>query len=182
MSEPTVSQYSADQVSCSLAGFDLAQGIVQGTFLTIERESDSFTEKVGSDGSVVISKNLDRRATVTIKVLQSSAANTWLSGLLAMHEAGIQPVPGAIPGKGPWELNISDRFSGASFHADKAWIVKPAKAEYGNEATEREWKIKCAVLASVPVTGSVDNFGVVPNWLRNVLPSVASAIQRALGL
>ena len=73
--------YDADQVKLTVAGFAIESGFADGEFLRVEQEADDFTDVAGTDGEVTRSKTNDRRATITVLLMQTSSGNQALSAL-----------------------------------------------------------------------------------------------------
>ncbi|MCK6585958.1 MAG: DUF3277 family protein [Polyangiaceae bacterium] len=128
--------YSADQVSLSIANVPITGGFADGEFVKIEHESDRWTDVVGTDGEVTRCKTNDRRATVTVLLMQTSTDNDLLSALALIDDV----TPG---GAGVGELLIRDRLGTTIFSAEAAWIAKTPDATFDREAKAREWKIRC---------------------------------------
>ena len=134
------SVYDADEVTVSLNGIPLS-GYADGAFCRIARESDAFSDVAGTDGEVARSKTNDRRATISILLLQTSKSNDVLSALAILDEN----TPG---GKGVGVFLLRDR-QGTTLHlGPSTWISKPADSEFGREAGTREWTLRCANLQS----------------------------------
>jgi hypothetical protein len=130
--------YDPNEVDIIFGGFPLS-GFADGEFVTIEEDSNAFNDVVGTDGQVTRSKSNDRRATVTVKLMQSSPSNGVLSSL---HQTDKNSPNGA----GIATLEIKDK-SGTSLHrAREAWIQKSPDVSYDREPTSREWPIRCASL------------------------------------
>jgi hypothetical protein len=132
--------YDADQVTLVFAGI-LVQGYADGDFCTIEYESDGFTDVAGTDGEVARSKTNDRRATITIELLQTSSSNALFSQLANLDL-------NAPNGAGVGSLLINDRQGLSLYTAAECWIQKPADATFGREVTSRSWVLRCANLIS----------------------------------
>jgi hypothetical protein len=130
--------YDADQVSVSLNGIPLS-GYADGEFLRIEKDSNDFEDVVGTDGEVTRSKTNDRRATVTVRLMQTSSSNDLLSALANLDKN----TPGGI---GVGVFLCRDRQGRAVFMAEKAWIAKTPSVSFDKSAKEREWVIRCANL------------------------------------
>jgi hypothetical protein len=130
--------YNPDEITITLDG-TLLEGFADGEFVTIEETSPRITSVSGSDGEVAVSKHMDRRATITVKLLATSDSNDKLDELMAMNEAG----PG-LPGIKP--VFIRDR-QGRSIHeADHAWVMEAPAVAFDRSAGSREWKIEVARL------------------------------------
>jgi hypothetical protein len=131
--------YDADQVTVILASIPIDSGYADGEFLSIEQDTDDFTDVVGTDGEVTRSKTNDRRATITLTLMQSSGGNAVLS---ALNNLDVN-TPG---GAGVGTLLVRDKQGTSLYAASKCWIAKPPTATFGREAGSREWKIRCADL------------------------------------
>lgn len=131
--------YDADQVNISVAGFPIDSGFADGEFLRIEQESDDFSDVAGTDGEVARSKSNDRRATITILLMQTSSANQALSALsnldrLTPNGAGIAP------------FLVQDGNGATIYEAASCWVMKPPDVTFDREATTREWTLRVADL------------------------------------
>jgi hypothetical protein len=132
--------YDAAEVSV-IVGSRPLKGFAEGSFVSVERDEDSWTKHVGADGEVTRAKSNNLSGTITITLMQASEDNAFLAGLAQADEIA---KTGVVP------VLIRDA-SGSSLHtAEEAWISKPATAEYGKEAGEREWVIHCAELITAP--------------------------------
>lgn len=131
--------YDANEVTVNVAGLPIESGFDDGEFVRIEQEADDFIDKVGTDGEVTRSKTNDRRATITVILMQSSSGNELLSGL-----NNIDRLAGNGAGVGP--LLIRDRQGTALYTAAECWISKPPDVSFDREPTAREWTLRCAAL------------------------------------
>lgn len=131
--------YNADEITVVFGPVIISSGFADGTFVEIEQESDDFTDVVGAAGEVTRNKTSDRRATVTLTLMQTADANDALSVINNLDRntdgaAGVNP------------LVIRDRNGRALYEAEQAWIQAPPTATFDREATERAWVIRCANL------------------------------------
>lgn len=137
--------FDSNQVQISICGIPIdpagggAGGYAEDEFLTIDYDNDAFTDMVGADGEVTRSKTNDKRATITLKLMSSSAGNAALSSL---HNLDRNTPNGA----GVGALSIVDLGGLSLFAATECWIAKAPAASYGKGPTVREWKIRCASL------------------------------------
>jgi len=131
--------YDANEVTVSIAGLPIESGFDDGEFVRIEQESEDFIDKVGTDGEVTRSKTNDRRATVSILLMQSSDANALLSGL-----NNIDRLAGNGAGVGPFL--VRDRQGLALYAGAECWISKPPDVSFDREPTAREWTLRVASL------------------------------------
>ena len=132
--------YDPDQVSVSLGPIPIT-GWADGEFVTIEPETGAFADVCGTDGEVTRSKSNDGRATVTIKLMQSSPTNALLQTLHNLDKN----TPGGV-GVGPFMLR--DKQGTMLEIAEKAWIQKRPTGSWDRTAKERAWEIRCANLIS----------------------------------
>jgi hypothetical protein len=128
----SVKTYNGAQVSIIFAGIPF-EGLADGTFVTIKRNSDSFTDQVGSDGEGARAATNDKSGTVTVTLMQTSLTNDALSSLARMDE---------LIGSGVAPLLVKDNSGRSIAQAETAWILKPADMEFGRELSNREWVFK----------------------------------------
>jgi hypothetical protein len=132
--------YSGDQVVIQIGDTLIEAGYADGEFLRIEQESDDWSDVVGTDGEVAISKSNDARATLTLLLLQTSRHNDELS---AMRNNGLRT---GRPGVGP--LFVRDLLGNSLHEAPVCWIQKPPDRSFDRTATTREWKLRVGQLKS----------------------------------
>jgi hypothetical protein len=129
--------YDPNQVSISLAGI-LFKGFAEDEFVRVEASAEFFLDVVGVDGEdVTRSKTGDRRATVTIMLMQSSEVNDLLSALLSRDDAA----PG---GAGVGAFYMRDRSGRTVVEGTQSWLIAPPQISFGKQAGSREWKIRIA--------------------------------------
>lgn len=134
--------YDPKAVTVVFAGI-IARGYADGTFVEVQRNSDSFTMMVGPDGDATRAKTNDQSGTVTITLQQSSETNDLFAAMLAADELSSN-------GAGIGTLMIKDN-SGRSIHtAEKAWIKKAADSPYSKDVSTRAWVIETDKLLTFP--------------------------------
>jgi hypothetical protein len=129
------------QVTIAFAGVQIV-GFADGEFITIEQNANDFESVAGTDGRVATSRTNDRRATITIKLLQTSPSNDDLS---TIRNAGINGPNGRHVGA----FTVRDRSGRAVYRAAEAWIQKPPSVSFDRTVTTREWTLECASLNRV---------------------------------
>jgi len=132
--------YDPDQYVLILGGI-VAQGFSERSVISITM-NDSFTDVTGVDGEVSRSKNMDRTATVSVSLMQTSSTNLAYSGLsngdrLARGGAGIV------------DFAFRDLDGVTLYASADAWISKEPDVNAEKEATERVWTIRCGHLNRV---------------------------------
>lgn len=113
----------------------LITGFADGSFVSVERATDSFSTQAGADGEVARVASADKSGTVRITLLQTSASNDFLSASLREDELTNQ-------GGGP--LMIKDANGRTLVVAADAWIQRAPNIEFAKEGTAREWTFGCA--------------------------------------
>lgn len=132
--------YNSDEITIVMGPVLINEGFADGEFLRIEQDSEDAQTVVGTNGEVAVSRTNDRRATVTIILLQTAAANEGLSILsnlfkLSPNSAGaIQP------------FLARDQNGLSKYGSQNAWVMKPPDVSFDRTAQSREWQIGCANL------------------------------------
>jgi hypothetical protein len=128
--------YDPGRVSVVWNGI-LITGFSSGTFVSAEREVETFTKDTGADGLVTRVRSRNKSGTVTLTLSPSSPANDLLSALHKQDEDF---------GTGYGELLIKDLNGTTLLSAEKSWIQKWPNVEQADEVSPREWMIDCAEL------------------------------------
>ncbi len=111
----------------------------QGEFIKLERDSQKYTDEVGTDGQVLRIKMFDDRATVTFTTMQEAAINSVLSTL---YQADVNSDNGA----GVGAFLLKNR-AGLTIHeAQECWVAKLPDVTLSNGVTNRPWMIRIAQL------------------------------------
>jgi len=124
-------------------------GFADGTFVSVERTSDTFTKVSGADGIVSRAKTNDRSGSLALTLAQTSPSNDVLSGFARRDELlnnGIVPV------------TVKDLSGRSTYVAAFGWVKKPPVGEFGKEIADREWTLDLADLEVF--TGGNANIGV----------------------
>lgn len=127
-----------NDVQVSFAGIPI-EGWADGDVLTITKESDSFGDMVGVRGDVMRYKTNDYRATIEIRLQQTSPVNAALS---AIYQAD-REAPG---GAGVGGFLVSDLNGTSVYASGNCWIQRSPDPTYSNEPRERVWTLRCDVL------------------------------------
>ena len=100
--------------------------------ITIARENPSATHDTGMDGEMTVSVNADRVAVLTVNLMQSSASNAYLGGLVSSMEAGVFV---------PLFYQFKDSFNGDVVAGSDGYISKPADLDRGSAAQPHSWEL-----------------------------------------
>lgn len=126
--------YSPEDVVVSVGTFNVT-GYMSGTFITAQREVDTYSKMTGNDGEVCRTKSANRSGEIVLTLLQTSQSNDLLSALQIADE---------VSGKGKFPVMIKDLFGKTLVSGAECWLTRPANVEYGDEGTGREWTIHVA--------------------------------------
>lgn len=130
--------HDASETTLSVAGILLESGYDDGEYVSIEPQTEDFTDKIGTDGSVVRSRTNDRRATIKIKLLATSDGNAKLSQL---RKLAIDTPNGADVGA----FQLRDRLTGVTLaYAAQCWVQKPPTLSRAREVASYEWTLRVA--------------------------------------
>ncbi len=129
----TTRLYDPKRVSVLVGGVPVS-GWAEGEFITVVYDEDTFQKVVGTDGHTSRSKNENTNARLTIKLMQTSKSNDFLSALLNADKLA----PG---GAGIVPVMIKDNNGLDLFTSGKAWIVKPPDRSHDKTAKNRDWAI-----------------------------------------
>jgi len=129
--------YDPKQVVLSLGGVAV-EGYADGTFITAQRNNQTFNLVSGASGETVRAKSNDKTGTLEITLLQSSATNDWLSGKMLADEGPTNA--------GKFSVAMIDKNGTTVVSAVEGWVQQPPAVEYGKELGERTWTIECGEL------------------------------------
>lgn len=141
----TVTNYSPLNVTVVVDG-DVIDLVADGTFVTVDYDEDQLMAKAGGYGDVVITNNQNAMGKITVTVQQTSPSNDVLTQKFAAQKAS--GVAGNI------SVQVSDIGGTSLASSTNAFIPRPAKQEFGKEASNREWTFVCPSL-QVFVGGSL---------------------------
>lgn len=98
--------------------------------LTIDPETEQFSDVAGAKGDVVRTQTSDNRCTVTIKLLQTSGSNKILMGIHTLdRESGM----GVLP------FFIQDKEFGEKYTINNSWIIRYPTVIRGQGKNLMEW-------------------------------------------
>ena len=121
----------------SFAGLNLTGAYAPDTYITAERNEDTFSLQVGASGETVRTKSNNLSGKVTVTLLARSQVNDLLSALAVADEntaAGVAP------------LFMKELNGTTVLAAESAWIVRQPNTERAKEAGTVEWVFECSNL------------------------------------
>lgn len=143
MSGPTTTYDPAKMLLTFLGS--LIDGYMDGTFITVDRDEDAFSLKVGADGEKARARNNNKAGKIVVTLMQSSPSNDILSGYAASDE---------LDGSGIGPIMLRDVLGTTLASCPDAYLSKVAKIERGKEILGTEWTFTCPAL-SVFAGGSI---------------------------
>jgi hypothetical protein len=168
-----ISTYDPTRVKLMIAGYELG-GFGEGSVITAKRASPVFTKKVGSFGRVMRNRSPDKSGTIEVVLQETSRANDYLSGLLAIDE---QNLSNSIVSAGPTDVIIQDLNGASIVHGAEAWVQGWPEVGYGREGTDRKWTIEIAEM-EILVLGNADPNFPLPAELTTANPGIEDAVNR----
>jgi hypothetical protein len=117
-------------------------GYGDSEFCTWKQTEDSFTTKVGADGTITRSATNCRLAEMEVTLMQSSPCNIILSGIWILDTS----TPG---GAGILPFTIADIQGTSLFLASNAWVMGPPEVKYAKVAEVRVWKFQGEIATAI---------------------------------
>lgn len=146
MATKRLSTYSFRDISFVWGGI-IADGYQPGEGITIEKTADAYSLEVGIDGKATRSQILDRSATITVNLSQTSATNDLFSAIYNLGVNGVDVngvAVGATADIAP--MLIRDRNGRSRYFAAECWISKAPDVTYDQPSTMRAWVFQVAFL------------------------------------
>ena len=129
--------YESGAIEITWNGVDLAKGLAEDSFLTIEPLADRVTATFSADGPMAISKSANKGATISLTLQQTSETNKDIAKI-----AAIQDVIGAAIPVSPFTV-IDPTGDSAHFVALNAILSTTSSQEFGNAVGEKSWTWIC---------------------------------------
>lgn len=102
--------------------------------INIARRADSASDKIGSDGTMMVTISADKSGEFKFKLQQTSGANKYLMGLCALQEGGAKTFV-------PVNVLFQDTYRQDLATGTIGYIKKPAEVQRGAQAGNQEWTI-----------------------------------------
>jgi len=138
MSIELTGTYKGDQVFV-IVGPIAVNGFSDGDAITVKRNEELYTTKVGIDGSVARVRNANKTGVIEVKLLQTSKVNDELSALFVIDNFMDDGSP-VLP------ILIKDGSGRTLCAAGQAWLKAVPEITFGKEIGERTWSFECADL------------------------------------
>lgn len=121
--------YDPAKNNLSFAG-QIITGVAPDTFITVERNEDSYTLVVGAGGEAARSQNRNRSGTVTVTLMATSQSNDILTAIALADE---------IAGTGVGPIFVKEVGGTTMAMGANAWIKKMPSIERAKEVGTVEW-------------------------------------------
>lgn len=102
--------------------------------IRINRRSDSASDKMGADGSMMVSISADKSGEITFKLQQTSGSNKYLMSLCALQEGGAKTFV-------PVNVLFQDTYRQDLATGTVGYIKRPPELSRGHQAGDQEWTI-----------------------------------------
>lgn len=115
----------------------LFTGFADGEFIQIERAEEIIMQEAGAQGDVVQIRNRNKTGKCTVRLLQSSSSNDFLTAAANRDE---------LTGDAVGPLVLTDLGGRTVVTATNARISKHPVASFGKEGTVREWEFALPIV------------------------------------
>ena len=159
-----VAHYSPEDVTVLVAGLLEVKGLVDGTFITIDKEAQPYVTQKTSDGRVARLSNSDQTYRVTLTLSSMSDFNSTLTNLWMADE---------LTGMGKFPLLIKDHLGNSMFFSGTSWISEIPSVEYGIEVSDRVW-VFTATQCSKYVGGNENTAGALMSLINGIIGGVGN--------
>jgi hypothetical protein len=137
--------YSPENVSVVLSHPDfnhVANGFVEGTFVSVSRENPHATLYTGADLSNARVIRRNKGGTISLSLHQASETNDVLSYLLQKDEENAD---------GTWlfSVTIKDELGRSVFYSPVCFISNPPEASFGTDLGDRTWVIQAVSIDQI---------------------------------
>lgn len=158
--------YAPSSVTATIAAFYTVEGFVDGSFITITKDSKPFSTQKAMNGETARIYKKDERFTVEITLAQSSVSNNVLSAIYNIDIA---------TGLGQFPLLIRDGSGTTTFFALSAHITDIPQVTFSNGMESRIWQIECTEASlSVGGNGSATDIENILSQGAAILPLLKS--------
>lgn len=134
--------YDPREIVLSIAGILISSGFAEDSMVKVTQTSKRFESVASVDGEVTRVKLHDRRATVTVSLMQSSDGCDALSALLNRDT-------NSPNGAGVGAFELKDLNGNTELKGSHAWVTGLPETEFGKKVGSRQWEIEVADMDGV---------------------------------
>lgn len=132
-----MADYSPRNYTPTWGSVIIDSGFAAGTFINVEFDEDEYTATVGADGSVSVTENHSKLATITITLSQTAVKNAEISAVL--KAAQLAKVRAEAP------FFLADKGGTTVLAASKCWLKKRPPITAAKEHGDRTWTFNAIV-------------------------------------
>lgn len=158
--------YNPDEVSILLAGIMQVDGLIDGSFISIDKDVMPYRSRITADGRQSRLYNNSQTYTVTLTLHIGSSANTFLTKMWQLDE---------ITQRGKFPFFMKDKSGSDLFFSATSWIEGLPSLSKSNSVDTRTWRIKCS--SAVINFGSNNGESGLIEDLLNIATSALPAIE-----
>lgn len=154
--------YSPEDVTVLLAGVKPIQGFIDGTFVEIEKNTQTFQTYRSADGRIARKKDNDFSYTVRLTLMSTSASNDVLDYLAKVDQ---------LTSMGKVPLIIKDQLGSTLFFSATTWVETIPTITFSTSIGERTWVLRSSQAIST-VGGNEDASDLLEDTANIVLSSL----------
>jgi len=129
--------YNPKATKISYLGVPIEDGLNDGDFVSVEQQSPAFESVAGADGTVSRARSNDDRVSITLTLLQNSAANFFLNSQFLLDTESDN-------GAGVGPFYMKDMITGDTILVAESWIANRGPVTRGKGTATQEWTIEGA--------------------------------------
>ena len=130
--------YSPEDVTILVAGLLQIEGLAEGSFVTISKDTMPFTSVRTTDGQLHRIYVNDQSYTMTLTLMSTSESNDFLTKLWQIDE---------LSKLGKFPMLVKDQLGSSLFFSATSWIESVPDSEFTDNISTRTWVFKCAQAA-----------------------------------
>lgn len=130
-----IAHYDPSAVIILIAGVIPVESVVNGTFVEIEKDLQTFTSVKSTDGQIYRTMNADTSYTLTLSLSSVSDSNAILEYLLYADQ---------LTQLAKFPILIKDTSGSSLFFSTTCWIEDQPILQFSDNVEARRWTIKCA--------------------------------------
>ncbi len=154
--------YAPDEVDVLVAGFIQVQGYIDGTFISISKDSIPFTARRTPDGSVARTHHRDQTYTIKLTLHSGSSTNDLFTKLWLFDE---------VTQTGKFPLLIKDQSGSDLFFSTSTWIEEVPSMDKSTSVDSRTWTMRSAH-AVINFGNNEDPSSVLEDTFNAILGSI----------
>lgn len=154
--------YSPADVVILVGGLYRVEGLVEESFVEIEKDVEPYTSVSTPDGTIARKYNRNAEYTTRIKISSMSPSNDILTKLWQLDE---------ITQRAKFPLMIKDTTGSGLFFSPTTWVQKPATLNFTGTQAENTWVLRSAD-GVINVGGNDDPSGLLEDIANIVVGSL----------